>query len=128
MRSSRDSTFLYSLRMGCGCVWWVAGITALGWWFGGKAWGICMLKATVLISVVVICLYCVVAPFYKRRLRDVEESRLLCKGSKACDICNGSGWVSQDMYNEATCPLCNGSGWEDAPRVGDSLVRGAPGE
>ncbi len=111
MRSSKDSTFLYSLRLGCGCLWWIVGLTALAWWFGGKRWGIPTLEVTVLVTVVAIALHCALAPLYKRRLRDVEESKARCKGSEPCHICNASGWVPQDMYNEVTCPLCNGSGW-----------------
>ncbi len=123
MRSNKDSTFLYSLRMGFGCLWWIISLTALAWWLGGQRWGKLVLVITILLTFGIIVLYRILTPLYKHRLREIEESRYYCKGSELCHRCNGSGWVQKDMYNEETCPLCNGSGWEDLPRRGSPLLR-----
>jgi len=125
MRSSKDSSFLHSARLGCGCLlWYVLPLTLLTWWLGGRKWGSAVMAVTIFMTLCAMCL----TPLYKRTLKEVETYQAQSRGAIRCHRCNGSGWIVQDMYNEETCPLCNGSGWEDDPRPGPPLSRAREGE
>ena len=119
MSQARASGLPACLKMGCGCLWWIAGLTAIAWWLGGRAWGVLTLAATIAVTIVAM----VMSWLHEQTTRAVDEARDHSRGTMSCHRCSGSGWVRHDMYNERTCPLCNGSGWEDDPRQGPTLFR-----
>ena len=107
--------------MGCGCSWWIVGLTAVAWWLAGTMGGLVTLMITVVVTVAAMLMQ----RLHYTRLQEVERSGTCGKGTNPCHRCSGTGWLRHDMYNERTCPLCNGSGWEDAPREGIPLWREA---
>jgi len=104
---------------GCGCVWWIVGLTAVAWWLGGGGWGLATLGVTLVVTLVTLA----IAAAQTRLVRQVEETASEAPGAVPCPACSGDGWIDHDRYNQVTCPICNGSGWQDAPRQGPPRMR-----
>lgn len=105
---------------GCGCVWWIVGLTAVVWWLGGGGWGLATLGFTLVVTLLALAITVAQA----RLVREVDETRSEARGSVQCLRCLGDGWIDHDRYNQVTCPICNGSGWQDARREGLPRMRG----